>query len=200
VHTDSGAERFDEVVLAAHSDQALAMLGSGATAAERSVLGAIGYHRNRAVLHTDASLLPSRQLAWAAWNYERAARPDQEDRAVCLHYLINQLQPVPWAQPVVVSLNPLREPRPDTVMAEYDYAHPVFDAAAIEAQTRLPLIQGRRHIWYAGAWTGYGFHEDGLKSGLAAASALLGKEGILLPSDAADLAGAYLSEAQAHAA
>jgi len=200
VHTDAGAERFDEVVLAAHSDQALAMLGGGATATERSVLGAIGYHRNRAVLHTDASLLPSRQLAWAAWNYERAARPDQEDRAVCLHYLINQLQPVPWAQPVVVSLNPLREPRPDTVIAEYDYAHPVFDAAAIEAQTRLPLIQGRRHIWYAGAWTGYGFHEDGLKSGLAAASALLGKEGILLPSDAADLADAYLSEAQAHAA
>jgi uncharacterized protein len=188
------------VVLATHSDQALSLLGAGATMAERSVLGAIGYHRNRAVLHTDTGLLPSRQRAWAAWNYERAAKPEQEERAVCLHYLINRLQPLPWTQPVVVSLNPLREARAETVIAEYDYAHPVFDAAAIEAQTRLPQIQGRRHIWFAGAWTGYGFHEDGLKSGLAIASTLLAQEGILLPTDAADLAGAYLTEALEHAA
>ncbi|HEX5355851.1 MAG TPA: FAD-dependent oxidoreductase [Aquabacterium sp.] len=192
VHTEAGSERFDDVVLATHSDQALAMLGAGATEGERSVLGAIRYHGNRAVLHTDASLLPSNKRAWAAWNYERAAHPDQEDRAVCLHYLINKLQPVPWAQPVVVSLNPLREPAPDQVLGTFDYAHPVFDQAAIEAQGRLHTVQGRRHIWFAGAWAGYGFHEDGLKSGLAAASGLLARDGVLLPDDAADLASDYL--------
>ncbi len=193
VHSPAGAERFDEVVLATHADQSLAMLGSGASAAERSVLGAIRYHRNRAVLHTDTGLLPRNPKAWAAWNYERAANPQQEDQAVCLHYLINRLQPLPWAQPVVVSLNPLREPRADTVIAEYDYAHPVFDGPAIAAQVSLPGIQGRRHIWYAGAWAGYGFHEDGLKAGLEVATTLLAQEGVLLPVDAADLAKAYLN-------
>jgi uncharacterized protein len=194
VHSAVGAERFDDVVLATHSDQALALLGTGATPAEQRVLGAIRYHHNRAVLHTDEAMLPSRRLAWAAWNYERAARPDQEDRAVCLHYLINQLQPVPWSQPVVVSLNPLREPARGQVLAEFDYAHPIFDQAAIEAQGQLYTIQGRRHIWFAGAWAGYGFHEDGLKSGLAAASAMLARQGILLPADAGDLAADYLRQ------
>jgi len=171
VVTDRGAERFDEVVLACHSDQALALLDD-ATADERAVLGAIRYHRNRAVLHTDATLLPRRRLAWAAWNYERAPDRAREDAAVCLHYLINRLQPLPWQQPVVVSLNPGREPDPQRVIGEYDYAHPVFDAAAIAAQRRLGQIQGRSHLWFAGAWTRYGFHEDGLMSGLAVADAL----------------------------
>lgn len=173
VHSTRGAERFDEVVLACHSDQALRLLGAGVSRAEAQTLGAIAYHPNRAVLHTDTALLPQRRRAWAAWNYERAAVPDQEARGVCLHYLLNRLQPLPVAQPVVVSLNPLRPPRPETVIAAYDYDHPVFDRAAIAAQARLPEVQGLRHLWFAGAWAGYGFHEDGLKSGLAAASALL---------------------------
>ena len=171
VLTDRGAERFDDVVLACHSDQSLALLDD-ATPAEREVLGAIRYHRNRAVLHTDAALLPRRRLAWAAWNYERAPDRDREQAAVCLHYLINRLQPLPWQQPVVVSLNPSREPDPTRVIGEFDYAHPVFDAAAIEAQRRLHQIQGRSHLWFAGAWTRYGFHEDGLMSGLAVADEL----------------------------
>ena len=171
VLTDHGAERFDEVVLACHSDQALALLDD-ATPDERAVLGAIRYHRNRAVLHTDAALLPRRRLAWAAWNYERAPDRSREDAAVCLHYLINRLQPLPWQQPVVVSLNPSRDPDPQRVIGEYDYAHPVFDAAAIAAQRRLGQIQGRSHLWFAGAWTRYGFHEDGLMSGLAVADGL----------------------------
>ena len=171
VLTDHGAERFDAVVLACHSDQALALLDD-ATPDERAVLGAIRYHRNRAVLHTDAALLPRRRLAWAAWNYERAPDRSREDAAVCLHYLINRLQPLPWQQPVVVSLNPSRDPDPQRVIGEYDYAHPVFDAAAIAAQRRLGQIQGRSHLWFAGAWTRYGFHEDGLMSGLAVADGL----------------------------
>ncbi|MDO9285349.1 MAG: FAD-dependent oxidoreductase [Aquabacterium sp.] len=172
IDTDAGSERFDEVILAGHSDQSLALLGAQASADERAVLGAIGYHRNRAVLHTDAALLPQRRKAWAAWNYVRAPALAQEQSAVCLHYLINRLQPLPWTQPVVVSLNPTREPAAGTVQGEFDYAHPVFDAAAISAQARVPQIQGHSHVWFAGAWTRYGFHEDGLMSGLAVADAL----------------------------
>jgi len=172
VQSSAGSERFDEVVFACHSDQALALLAD-ATPEEEAVLGAIRYHANRAVLHTDVSVLPSRRLAWAAWNYERAASDSRERAGVCLHYLLNRLQPLPFAQPVVVSLNPTREPLAGSVLGEYDYAHPVFDAAAIDAQRRLPQIQGRHHRWFCGAWTGYGFHEDGLKSGLAVAAAVI---------------------------
>jgi predicted NAD/FAD-binding protein len=165
VGTDQGSERFDEVVLACHSDQSLALLAD-ATVEEQAVLGAIRYHPNRAVLHTDAGVLPRRRLAWAAWNYARAVDAGREQAAVCLHYLINRLQPLPWTQPVVVSLNPdpARPPRPETVLGEYHYSHPVFDAAAVRAQQALPQIQGRSSLWFCGAWTRYGFHEDGLMS------------------------------------
>ena len=171
VTTDHGSERFDEVVLACHSDQSLALL-SDANAEEREVLGAIRYHANRAVLHIDRSVLPQRPRAWAAWNYERAADRDREDAGVCLHYLINRLQPLPWRTPVIVSLNPLRPIRPDAVLGEWDYSHPVFDRAAVQAQLRVPALQGRSHVWFCGAWTRYGFHEDGLMSGLAVVDAL----------------------------
>ena len=171
VATDHGTELFDEVVLACHSNQSLALLAD-ATPAERAVLGAIRYHRNRAVLHTDTAVLPRRKIAWAAWNYERAHAGSRESTAVCLHYLINRLQPLPFKTPVVVSLNPITEPRADTVHGEYDYAHPVFDAAAIAAQQRVPSLQGEAHTWFCGAWTRYGFHEDGLTSGLAVVDGL----------------------------
>lgn len=171
VRSAGGTEHFDRLVLACHSDQALRLLGDDATAAERELLGAIRYQRNRAVLHTDTSLLPRRQAAWAAWNFETAAAGAQD--GVCLHYLINRLQALPWQQPVIVSLNPVREPRADAVVREFDYAHPVFDRAAVAAQGRLAEIQGRRQTWFCGAWAGYGFHEDGLSSGQATAAALL---------------------------
>ena len=171
IATDRGTERFDEVVLACHSDQSLALLAD-ATPAEREVLGAVRYHRNRAVLHTDVSVLPKRRLAWAAWNYERAAENSREQASVCLHYLLNRLQPLPFKTPVVVSLNPVREPRAEAVHAEFDYAHPVFDAAAIAAQQRLPHLQGDAHTWFCGAWTRYGFHEDGLLSAQAVVAGL----------------------------
>ena len=171
ISTDRGTEHFDDVVFACHSDQALALL-SDASASERDVLGAIRYHPNRAVLHTDTSLLPKRKLAWAAWNYERAASHSREQASVCLHYLLNRLQPLPFSQPVIVSLNPLTEPHPDTVQGDFQYAHPVFDAAAIAAQKRLPALQGVAHTWFCGAWTRYGFHEDGLMSGLAVVKGL----------------------------
>ena len=171
VTTDGGSERFDELVLACHSNQALALLGDASTE-ERAVLGAIGYHANRAVLHTDASVLPRRRRAWAAWNCERAADRVREDAGVCLHYLINRLQPLPWRTPVIVSLNPLRPIRPDAILGQWHYDHPIFDRAAVQAQSRVPALQGRSHAWFCGAWTRYGFHEDGLVSGLAVADAL----------------------------
>lgn len=171
VSTDHGTEHFDEVVLACHSDQALALLGDP-TAEERAVLGAIAYHPNEAVLHTDTAVLPRRRKAWAAWNYERHVEPGRERASVCLHYLIDRLQPLPFAQPVIVTLNPARQPRADAVIGRYHYAHPVFDLAAVQAQRSVPNLQGRRATWFCGAWTGYGFHEDGLKSGLAVAEAV----------------------------
>ncbi len=171
VQTDRGEERFDDVVLAAHTDQSLALLAD-ASADERRVLGAIRYQPNRVLLHTDRSVLPRRGRAWAAWNYERAADRSREDAAVCLHYLINRLQPLPWKTPVIVSMNPLRPVREDLVLGEWTYAHPVFDRAAVQAQRELSRIQGRAHIWFCGAWTRYGFHEDGLMSGLAVAEGL----------------------------
>lgn len=171
VSTDAGTERYDEVVFACHAGQALALLADPSDA-ERKVLGAIRTQPNRAVLHTDTALLPQRKLAWAAWNYERAADASREQAAVCLHYLISRLQPLPFRTPVVVSLNPVRAPRAETVLAEFDYAHPVFDAAAIAAQRRVPELQGQARTWFCGAWTRYGFHEDGRISGLAVLDAL----------------------------
>jgi predicted NAD/FAD-binding protein len=171
------AERFDKVVMACHSDQSLALLAAP-TPTEAEVLGAIRYQPNRAVLHTDVSVLPQRRTAWAAWNYERATsntstNTGADQAQVCLHYWLNALQPLPFEQPVVVSLNPLRPINPAQVLGEYDYAHPVFDLAAIRAQRQVPQLQGQQHTYFCGAWTGYGFHEDGLKSGLAVAQSLL---------------------------
>ena len=168
IESAAGIEHFDQVVMACHSDQALALLGD-ARADEVSVLSAIRYQQNRAVLHTDATCLPARRKAWSAWNYQSSADAKPE---VCVHYLLNMLQPLPCTTPVIVSLNPIDALDAASVLAEFDYAHPVFDQAAIDAQGRINTIQGTQNTWFAGAWTGYGFHEDGLKSGLAVAASL----------------------------
>lgn len=171
IHSAAGAEHFDEVVFACHSDQTLALLGGNASADERRVLGAVSYQANVAVVHTDVALLPKRRKVWSAWNYLAGAGSGDE-RPVSVSYLINRLQPLPFETPVVVSLNPFRAPRADRILRTIHYAHPVFDQAAIDAQTALPSIQGRHRSWFAGAWTGYGFHEDGLRSAVAVAESL----------------------------
>lgn len=163
-------QQFDAVVLACHSDQALHLIND-ADAAERAVLGAIRYQDNRVVLHTDERFLPRSRAAWSAWNYH-AENPAEQAQPVGVSYLINRLQPLPFRQPVIVTLNPGDEPRSATVIDRYSYAHPVFDQAGIAAQARLPQLQGRRNTWFCGAWTGYGFHEDGLKAGMAVAAGL----------------------------
>ncbi len=170
-----GTEYFDQVVMACHSDQALAILGATASEGQRQVLSAIRYQPNRAVLHTDPALLPRRRALWSAWNYF-AGQADAGEQAVGVSYLINKLQPLPFQTPVVVTLNPVVDPDPARVLAEFDYAHPVFDAAAIDAQRRLhddgAGIQGAGGVWLAGAWGRYGFHEDGLLSALRVANRL----------------------------
>jgi len=177
LRTAEGGEAFDAVVLACHSDQALALLGEGASTDERTVLGAIRYQPNLAVLHTDTGVLPTRRAAWAAWNYERTAEAGREQAGVCLHYLINRLQPLPWEQPVIVSLNPVRDIDARRVHRRIEYSHPVFDLAALQAQARVGELQGQQRTWFCGAWCGYGFHEDGLRSGFAAADGVLAELG-----------------------
>ena len=181
VFTDGAVERFDKVILATHSDQALRLLHQPSPQ-EAATLGAIRYQANRAVLHTDTNVLPSQRAAWAAWNYERASSAQAESTRVCLHYLINLLQPLPVKQPVLVSLNPIKAIAPQHVLAEFDYAHPVFDLAAIRAQACVPALQGQHHTYFAGAWMGYGFHEDGLKAGLAVAAQLLAPARPFIPA------------------
>ena len=188
ITTDSQTEQFDKVVMATHSDQALELLVNPSSA-EKRVLGAIRYQPNRAVLHTDASVLPSKKLAWAAWNYERAAHTQRESTQVCLHYLLNMLQPLPFEQPVVVSLNPIKPINRALVLDSFDYAHPVFDVAAIAAQADVPRLQGLQNTYFCGAWTGYGFHEDGLKSGLNVARLLYADATATAANDVADVAG-----------
>ncbi len=166
-----GTERFDQVVLACHSDQSLAILGLSASDAQREVLSAIRYQPNRAVLHTDRALLPRDEKLWSAWNYF-AGEGGPGDRPVGVSYLINRLQPLPFETPVVVTLNPAREPDPASVIARMRYAHPIFDGPAIAAQQRLDRVQGEGGIWLAGAWGRYGFHEDGLESALRVANGL----------------------------
>ena len=164
--------RFDHVVVAAHADQALAMLDDP-SADERALLGAFSYTRNHAVLHNDPRLMPRRKAAWSGWNY--MGRPDDTGgRKLCVTYWMNQLQGLPDSQPLFVTLNPIHPPAPGLLIRNEVYEHPVFDAAALTAQSRLWSLQGARNTWYCGAYFGAGFHEDGLQAGLAVAEALGG--------------------------
>ncbi len=165
----AGEQRFDVVVLACHAHQALALLAAP-SAAERAVLGAIKGLPNRAVLHTDASLMPRRRAAWSSWNYLADGRGNG-GRHVAVTYWMNRLQNIPGPD-LFVTLNPPREPI--GALVERSYSHPQFDTAAMEAQTRLPGIQGEGGVYFAGAWTGWGFHEDGIASAVRIAG-LLGR-------------------------
>ncbi|GLQ99079.1 NAD(P)/FAD-dependent oxidoreductase [Dyella mobilis] len=160
VATPYGTESFDHIVLACHSDQALALLAD-ASPAERDVLGAIRYQANDTVLHTDASLLPRRRNAWAAWN---AYVPAGKDQACTVSYCMNLLQGISSPRPFVVTLNRTEAIDPTCILHRMTYHHPVYDAAAVAAQRRKSEIQGRRRTWFAGAYWGWGFHEDGMRS------------------------------------
>jgi predicted NAD/FAD-binding protein len=172
VHDSHGQhDAYDHVVIAAHSDQALAML-SDPCDRERALLGAIGYAPNTVYLHRDARLMPRRRRAWASWNFLRWQRQQASENDVAVTYWMNQLQAIDHDKPLFVSLNPPFAPDPALTFGKYICEHPQYTAAAFAAQKQLGDIQGPRHTWFCGAWTGYGFHEDGLRSGLAVAKAL----------------------------
>lgn len=159
-----GREHFDGVVMACHSDQALRLLAKPTTT-EHSALSAIRYQPNRCVLHTDDSLMPRRRRAWAAWNYLQVNDADNT-RPVALIYWLNRLQALPFKTALFETLNPPVDPRADSVLAEFEYWHPLLNQAAIAAQRQMATIQGDNRTWYAGAWLKNGFHEDGLASAL----------------------------------
>ncbi len=171
VVTDAGPERFDGVVSAVHSDQALGLL-SDPTPAEREVLGAIAYQRNVAVLHTDERMLPRSRRAWAAWNYHR---PAADAGLPTVTYLMNRLQRLESSRAICVTLNREHEIDPRRVHGRFVYHHPVFDHGAFAAQRRWHEVNGVRRTWYCGAWWGYGFHEDGAASAWRVAKALGGR-------------------------
>jgi hypothetical protein len=173
VITDSHGrhESYDHVVIGAHSDHALAMLSDPGDD-ERAILGDIGYAPNMVYLHRDPRLMPKRKAAWASWNFLRWRREGTTVNDVAVTYWMNRLQGIDNDKPVFVSLNPPFEPDPALTFGKYPCEHPQYTAAAFAAQRRLPEIQGQRHTWFCGAWTGYGFHEDGLRSGLAVAELL----------------------------
>jgi len=176
LHTAQGRRnRHDQVILACHSDDALALLAEP-SADERRLLGSIRYQPNRAVLHTDPRLMPRSRRAWASWNYIDAATADRstDERLLCVTYWMNLLQSLDTPEPLFVTLNPNRVIEPARVIAACDYRHPIFDAAAIDAQRDLWTLQGCARTWFAGAYFGYGFHEDGIQAGLAVAERLGG--------------------------
>ena len=159
---------FDKVILAAHADQSLGLIDDASTL-ERDILSCFKFQPNRAVLHSDPRLMPRRKSAWASWNYVTGS---DHDGGLCLSYWMNRLQSIDMAYPLYETLNPHVEPDPALIHGEFSYDHPLFDAKAIAAQTRLGEIQGLNNLYFAGAWTGYGFHEDGLKSAIAIARSL----------------------------
>jgi uncharacterized protein len=163
-----GVERFDQIVLACHSDQALALLAD-VTEREHSILGAIPYQANEAVLHTDATVLPIRRKAWAAWN---AWLPRDSGAACTVSYCMNLLQGIDSPEPFVVTLNRTAAIDPDKVLRRMRYDHPVYTPASRAAQARKPEIQGFQRTWFAGAYWGWGFHEDGMRSAVEVAAAL----------------------------
>lgn len=167
---DGELGEFDEVVMAAHGDQTLAML-EAPHADEAGLLSAFGYNTNDAWLHTDTRLMPRRRAVWSSWNHLTTEGVDGT-HPVSVTYWMNRLQSLATGTDVFVSLNPLQTPEPETVIRRMRYDHPVFDQAAINAQTGLPTIQGNDRIWYCGSYHGYGFHEDALASAVRVAERL----------------------------
>ncbi|KAI1781037.1 FAD/NAD(P)-binding domain-containing protein [Hypoxylon cercidicola] len=179
LHLENGkTDVYDHVILATHGDQAYQLIKPSATTEEKEIMSSFQTSENTCVLHSDLSHMPKRQNSWSAWNYLTVSTPwtGKDIDQVSLTYNMNILQHIP-REPfgdVLVTLNPIHEPKPEAVQGRYCYSHPLYNPAAIRAQQALPRIQNTRGISYAGAWTKYGFHEDGFSSGIYAAQAHLG--------------------------
>jgi len=189
--SQGSVQAYDHVVIATHADEAFQMLAD-ADPLETRLLGGWRYTQNRAVLHSDSALMPRRRRVWSSWNFI-GDRTHGREQNLCVTYWMNRLQSLDPRDPLFVTLNPAREPAPGTILREFEYTHPYFDRAALSAQQQLWSLQGHRRTWYCGSYFGYGFHEDGLQSGLAVAEQLGGvrrpwtvegeSDRIILPSE-----------------
>ncbi|ORY11597.1 hypothetical protein BCR34DRAFT_601204 [Clohesyomyces aquaticus] len=169
-------ETFDEVIMACHGDQAFKIVRQTATPDETDILSVFQTTPNTAYLHSDLSLMPKRHTAWSAWNYLTTSQSPSQTHSpasgalstVCLTYNMNILQSLSTSTygNILVTMNPESPPAPALTQATFQYRHPLYNAPMVAAQEKLEFIQGKRGIWYAGAWTGYGFHEDGFASGM----------------------------------
>ncbi|MBC6441482.1 MAG: FAD-dependent oxidoreductase [Rhodospirillales bacterium] len=162
---------YDAVVMATHGDQSARLLAGDPDRERSSVLGAFRYQPNEAWLHRDPALMPRRQRLWSSWNY-LGSRTGEGDRRIAVSYWMNRLQELDTTQDILVTLNPPRAPRDELVFARMTYDHPQFDLGALRARESLGGLQGRDGLWFCGSYTGNGFHEDGLRSGLQVAAAL----------------------------
>lgn len=167
---DGTQEKFDQVILACHADEALGMI-ENPTKDEQDILGRFQYQDNRIVVHSDESFMPKHKKCWASWVYLSEGKTDKKP-VLCLSYWMNNLQGLKTENPVLVTLNPGRSPDRESIMDEHVFSHPIFDQGAIDAQTRIQDIQGKRGLWFCGAYQRYGFHEDGLLSAVNVAKAL----------------------------
>jgi len=168
---DGAEERFDQVVLATHGPEAFGLIVDP-DPVQAELLSAFRTSLNRAVLHSDSALMPRRRRVWSSWNFLSDGLAEDARRPAQVTYWMNRLQGIRPDRPLFVSLNPTREIDPAKVHSTHLYAHPLYDQASFQAQRRMDTIQGRGGIWYAGAWLGYGFHEDGLRTGLRVAASL----------------------------
>ncbi|KAJ2972196.1 hypothetical protein NUW58_g9236 [Xylaria curta] len=179
LHLENGkTDVYDHVILATHGDQAFQIIAPSATEEEKAIMSNFHTSENTFVLHSDLSLMPKRRKAWSSWNYLTMSSPwtGKDIDRVSLTYNMNTLQHIPRQAfgDVLVTLNPIYEPKVETVQGRYSYSHPLYTPAAVQALEQLPKIQNKRGISFAGAWTGYGFHEDGFSSGLHVAVSHLG--------------------------
>lgn len=172
--SDGGSERFDQVVMASHGDESLALLRDR-DEFERRFLGAFSYQRNRAVLHKNPQFMPRTKRCWASWNYHSDGNGDEQ--AITLTYWMNRLQNIDRDYPLFVTLNPTREIPQEDIFDDHVFMHPVFDKQAVSAQPRVQHMQGARNTWFCGAYLGYGFHEDGMVSGMKVANGINARYG-----------------------
>lgn len=175
IDNDGKKQKYDQVIFACHSDQAIKMLDNP-TKDEQEIVGAINYQPNEMILHSDISFMQKRKSSWSSWVYLSESK-ENKSSSVSLSYWMNNLQPIVTEKPIIVTLNPGRKPNPDKIYDRHTFHHPVFDEKAAQAQSKLDTIQGVDRIWYAGAWQRYGFHEDGLLSAVNIAE----KMGVTIP-------------------
>ena len=160
MHTSSGIKKFDEVVLANHADQSYEIIKENFKE-EGNLLKDFKYQKNSSILHSDINFMPKRNSVWSSWNY---ITETGNSGNLSITYWMNELQKFKSSKPILLSLNPKVLPNPDLIHGQYSYSHPVLDNTAIQIQKKLHKLQGKNKIWFCGAWTGFGFHEDGIKS------------------------------------